>query len=221
MLILTGVETEARALARHLRLPRLPLPFPAYGHERARVAAVGPGAGKLGERLPALAAGLAAPLLVSGGLCGALAPSLSRRELVVPEAVLDAGGGRHPVSERLPGRAPHGELLTLGEVVATPEAKARLYAETGALGVDMESAQVLAAARGRGWPSLVLRAVSDDAREALPAGLLAAVDAGGRVRVGRALAALIGWGVWRALALRRDTAAGLAAVAEALRPLLA
>jgi len=219
-LILTGVETEARALAKALGLPRLGLPFAAYGHERARVAAIGPGAGRLEERLPRLTEGLSSPLLVSAGLCGGLAPSISRRQLVVPEAVLQ-GNERHPVVERLPGREARGDLLTVGAIVATPEEKARLYLETGAIAVDMESAPILAAARRRGWGAVVVRAVSDDAQEALPAGLLDAVDAGGRVRVGRALVALFGAGMlWRALALRRDTAAGLAAVAEALRPLV-
>jgi adenosylhomocysteine nucleosidase len=219
ILILTGVEREARALGKALGLPRLGLPFAACGHDRARVAAVGPGAGRLEERLPRLAEGLPSPILVSAGLCGGLAPSISRRDLVVPEAVLE-GNERHLVAERLPGREARGALVTVAAIVATPEEKARLYLETGALAVDMESAPILAAARRRGWGALVVRAVSDDAQEALPAALLDAVDAGGRVRVARALVALTGWGFWRALALRRDTDAGLAAVAEALRPLV-
>jgi adenosylhomocysteine nucleosidase len=191
----------------------------AYGNERARVAAIGPGAGRLEERLTRLAEGLSAPILVSAGLCGGLDPSISRGDLVVPEAVLE-GRERHPVVEQLPGHVARGGLLTVSAIVATPGEKARLYVETGALAVDMESAQVLAAARRRGWGALVVRAVSDDAREALPAGLLAAVDAGGRVRPGGALVALYGAGLWRVLALRRAAAVGLAAVAGALRPLL-
>lgn len=138
----------------------------------------------------------------------------------MPEAVLDERGGRYPITASLPGREPHGELLTVAAIVATPEAKARLYAETGALAVDMESAPILAAARERGWDAIVVRAVSDDARETLPAELLGLVDAGGRVRLGRALVAIPGAGLGRVLALRRATATGLAAVAQALRPLL-
>jgi adenosylhomocysteine nucleosidase len=149
-----------------------------------------------------------------------LAPWLSRGDLVVPEAVLE-GQERHPVLERLPGREARGELVTAAAVLTTPEQKARLYAETGALACDMESAPILAAARGQGWAALVVRAVSDDAREGLPAGLLRAVDSGGRLDVGRALLAMTVPGNFRrALALRRDTAVGLAAVAEAVRPLV-
>jgi hypothetical protein len=220
ILILTGVEIEARALARGLGLRPLELPFPAFGHERARVAAVGPGALLLEARLAALATGLPPPLLVSAGLCGALHPALARRELVVPEAVLD-GGTRHEVVERLPGRDSKGDLVSVHAIVATPEQKARLYADTGGLAVDMESGPILAAARRRGWPALVVRAVSDHAQEALPEALLHAVDTHGRVRTLPAFLALARSGMLlRALGLRRDSAAGLAAVAGALRPLV-
>jgi adenosylhomocysteine nucleosidase len=182
--------------------------------------AVGPGAGRLDERLEPLGSGLSSPLLISAGLCGGLAPALSRGDLVVPEAVLDETGGRYPIAASLPGRDAHGVLLTVSAIVATPEAKARLHTETGALAVDMESAPILAAARDRGWDAIVVRAVSDDAGETLPVALLGVVDAGGRVRLGRALAAIPGAGLGRVLTLRRAAAAGLAAVAQALRPLL-
>jgi nucleoside phosphorylase len=186
-----------------------------------RVAAVGPGAGRLEERLDALAADLDSPRLISAGLCGGLAPALSRGDLVVPRAVLDARGQRYDVSGALPSREARGELLTVAAVVATPEAKARLYAETGALAVDMESALVLAAARARGWDALVVRAVSDEAGEALPARLAGVVDADGRVRAGRVLGSLLEPGMLgRMLELRGASSVGLAAVAQALRPLL-
>jgi adenosylhomocysteine nucleosidase len=181
---------------------------------------VGPGAGRLESRVERLAAGLSSPLLISAGLCGGLDPALARGDLVVPETVLDAKGGRHPIAAWLPSGA-RGALLTTASIVATPEAKARLYLETGALAVDMESAPILAAARARGWDAIVVRAVSDDAREILPAELLGLVDADGRLRVARALVAIAGLGLGRALALRRTAATGLAAVARELRPLLA
>lgn len=138
----------------------------------------------------------------------------------MPEAVLDEKGDRYPIMGLLAGREPHGELLTVAALVATPEAKARLHLQTGALAVDMESAPILAAARDRGWDAIVVRAVSDDARETLPAELLGVVDADGRVRLGRALAAIARSGFGRVLALRRAAVTGLAAVAQALRPLL-
>ena len=55
ILILTAVELEARALARHLELPALPsLPFPAFGRGTLRLAPVGLRAALLAERWPAL-----------------------------------------------------------------------------------------------------------------------------------------------------------------------
>ena len=223
ILILTGVEAEARVLAHALALGRLAgVPFVAFGNELARVCCVGLGARLLDERLPLLASGLSSPLVVSAGLCGGLSPRLPAGSLVVPAEVLDGRGGRQLVSGSLPGRELQGALVTVGEALATPEAKARLYEETGALAADMESAPILAAARRQGWPALVVRAVSDDAREGLPAEILDAVDASGRVHTLRMVRAFLARPalVWRALALRRIVASGLGAVAETLRPLL-
>src|SRR5205823_12545868 len=84
-----------------------------------------------------------------------------------------------------------GALLTVGAVVESAAQKARLWMETGALAVDMESAAIMAWARGRDVPAAVVRGVSDDAERGIPAALAAAVSEDGRVRPLRAVTAHI------------------------------
>jgi adenosylhomocysteine nucleosidase len=228
ILILTAVELEARALARRLGLPAITiLPFPAYGRGMLRVAPVGLRAGLLTARWPRLLAGLNQPLVVSGGVCGALAPDLAPGDLVLPESVLGPAGERlnvtpspHRRALELAGSARAGLLATTREVVATAEDKAALFARTGAQAVDLESALILAHAAGAGCPTLVVRAVSDTAAESLPRELVELVTPAGRVSPGRALALLARPGLLpRALALRRATRRALAAVARMLAAL--
>ena len=86
---------------------------------------------------------------------------------------------------------------------------------TGAVAVDMESSLILAHAAGAGCPTLVVRAVSDVASESLPPELIGLVSEDGTLRTGRALALVVTRPrvVPRAVALRRATRRGLAAVA--------
>ena len=230
ILILTAVELEARALARRLELPAITiLPFPAYGRGLLRVAPVGLRAGLLATRWPRLLAGLNQPLVVSAGVCGALAPDLSAGDLVLPESVLGPDGERlnvtptrHRQALELAGSARVGVLATSRDVVATTEAKAALFARTGALAVDMESSLILTHAAGAGCPALVVRGVSDTAAESLPPELVDLVSPAGKLRPVRALALLARPRVLpRALALRQATRRALAAVARVLAALAA
>jgi nucleoside phosphorylase len=216
VLVLTGLEVEARRLAAHLSLGRVvETPWPHYRAGGLEVVAVGLAASHLAERL---ASGAARPaLVVSAGVCGALAPHLPAAALVVPEAVVDPDGSRWPTAA-WPALRRQGTLLTVREPVARPEAKARLWAETGALAVDMESAAVLRWAREAGRPAVVVRAVADTAAEALASDVLALVGPAGAVRAGRTL----GLALRRphvlagALALGRATDHALRAVARVL-----
>lgn len=230
LLILTAVELETTALARHLELPLLPaFPFRAYGGGDVRIAPVGPRAGLLHERWPRLFEGFSSALVVSAGLCGGLAPCLRVGDLVVPDTVLAPSGEilrvNGPARERLlahaGGRAHTGCLVTTREVAATPEGKALLHAETGAAAVDMESAPILTHATAAGCPALVVRAVCDDAAHAVPPALSRLVTADGRVHGGRALA--LAWthpgSIAHAVALRRGSRLALGAVARALAAL--
>lgn len=232
LLILTAVELESAALARQLDLPRLStFPFRAFGRGDIRLAPIGPRASLLDERWSPLSHGLRAPLVVSAGLCGALDPGLRVGDLILPDAVLAPSGqllrvdaqAHGPLLARAGERARTGRLVTAREVAATPEAKARLRAETGAAAVDMESAAILTYAAAAGWPALVVRAVSDEAAQPVPPALSRLVAADGRLHGGRALAlAFTHPGrIAQAVALRRGSRLALGAVARSLAALVA
>jgi hypothetical protein len=218
VLVLTAVDVEARGLARHLGLARVPRsPWPHFAAGALQVACVGLRASQLRARAERLRP---FDLVVSAGACGALAPELDVGDLVVPEVVVDAAGGRWPTTpvRRL---ASTGALLTVAEVVETPAQKSRLWLQTGARAVDMESGPILAWAVERRLPAAVIRAVSDSAGRGIPAALAASVGDDGRVRPLRAVTAALA----RATAfsdlmeLRAGTEAALKAVAGALAAL--
>ena len=214
LLILTGVDVEARGLARHLALGRVAdSGWPHYRAGALEVVCVGLRAAGLEERLAA-----ARPsLVISAGTCGALGPHLRRGDLVVPETVIGLDGSR-AVTAPWPGLVRQGRLLSVTGLVDTPAAKARLWMETGALAADMESGPIVAWARTRGVAAAVVRGVSDTAGQGVPRDLAGLVDPGGRVR--RAGAMRVALTRPRALAdalvLGRGTAAALAAVARVL-----
>ena len=218
VLVVAAVDVEARGLARHLGLTRTAgtadLRYHGLGLD---LVCAGPRALHLG-RLTDLAR--TASLVVSAGTCGALAPHLGAGDLVVPDTVLTLGACRY-VLPRRPGLSQAGALLSVDHVVETAQAKARLWQDTAALAVDMESATIVEWAETLGLPAIVIRGVSDTATHGVPATLADIVDGDGRTRTRRAV-----WAVFsqprtlpRALALRRGTAAALRAGAAALRAL--
>jgi adenosylhomocysteine nucleosidase len=219
VLVVTGVAVEAQGLARHLRLERV-----VCGGERSYrgpgvdLVCGGPRARRLNE-LERLARD--ADLVVSAGTCGALAPHLNEGDLVVPEFVLSPGGRRHLVPRSGP-LAATGILLTVTDVVETPEGKARLWRQTAALAVDMESSMIVEWAATIGVPATIVRGVADTAARGVPAVFAEMLDEHGRVRVGRAVQTVLGRprALVEALALRRGTAVALGSVAAALRTLI-
>jgi nucleoside phosphorylase len=84
-------------------------------------------------------ADLEADLVVNAGVCGALAPHLLPGDIVVATSV----NGTEVAQPRSAPAAVHGPLVTVGRIVATPDAKRRLRADTGAIAVDMEAAGIL------------------------------------------------------------------------------
>jgi adenosylhomocysteine nucleosidase len=232
LLVLTAVEFEARVLARELELPLLTaFPFLAFGRGSLRMAPVGLRAAYCGSRWASLLDGFDAPLVISAGVCGALDPRLSPGDLVIPERVIDARGSSFPIaafhhraavaSAATPAcTAP---LITTTDVVATPLAKAALFASSGAAAVDMESAVIVARAVASGCPALVVRAVSDDATQSLPRELVGLLSSEGRLKVARALALTVTHPstLTGALELGRRTRRALRAVARVLAGLIA
>jgi adenosylhomocysteine nucleosidase len=215
VLVFTAVEIEAHRLAHHLRLARVDgSRWPHYRSGALEVLCVGLRARFVTERA---VVDSVPSLVVSAGACGALDPRLGRGDLVVPETVVAPTGLRH-ATDAVPALGRRGALLTVAEVAQTAVDKARLWMETGALAVDMESAPIVEWARARSLRVAVVRAVSDTAEEAVPADVAALVDAGGRVRAGQALRAALARprAVADALALRRGADAALRTVAAAL-----
>jgi adenosylhomocysteine nucleosidase len=219
VLVLTAIDVEARALARHLGLAPVPgARVPHFAGGQLELAAVGVRGARLAERS---AAWRAADLVISAGVCGALAPALAVGALVVPAIVVGADGTRWPAAT-LPRLSATGAMLTVRDVVESAAQKARLWMETGALAVDMESAPILAWAHERGVPAAVVRAVADDAERGVPAALAAAVGDDGRVRPLRAVSAALAraTALGDLLELRAGTEAALKTVASALATLL-
>jgi adenosylhomocysteine nucleosidase len=215
LLVLAAIDLEARALARDLGLAPVPgTPWPHFRGGAFEVACVGLRARCLPERAVAFRE---PSVVVSAGTCGALSPALAEGMLVVPEAVLGSDGERLP-TDRLVGLTRAGRLLTHDEVAETAEAKARLWVETGALAIDMESAAIVRWARSRGAQVAVVRGVSDTAQHGVPADLAALVAPDGRVSTGRAARTILSRpsALGQALALRRGTTIALRAVASAL-----
>jgi hypothetical protein len=151
--------------------------MPLWRADDLALAAVGVRAG----RLDAVATLVPKPAgVIMAGVAGALSP-----ELAVGDVVVDA---RRPVSG-IDG-AIAGRLHTATAIVGTAAEKARLFASTGCLAVDMETKVAADWAAARGAAFLGVRGISDRADEPLDPALLTLVDAAGRPRVGRAVGML-------------------------------
>jgi adenosylhomocysteine nucleosidase len=227
-LVLTGLELEARALARALALPRLgAMSFTAFGRGDVRVGPIGVGATELAVRWDALTRDLGCPLVISAGVCGGLDPDLQPGDLVVPQHVVGPAGEILEVTpgarEALLARGPvvRGRMMfTSACIVDSPALKARLHARSGAAAVDMESAAILTRARAAGWPVLVVRGVSDAAADEVPEVLVRLLSADARARdLARVLTSPRG--LRAAMRLHGSTRRALRAVAAALATLLA
>ncbi|MCB8880277.1 hypothetical protein ACELLULO517_08540 [Acidisoma cellulosilytica] len=139
------------------------------------------GARKMAERLVADGA----TALISFGLAGGLDPALAAGVAVVPCRVLHQGQvyDCDPALSRV--------LLTVGQqvdfllagdgVVGLAADKDRLWRQTGAAAIDLESGAVAEVAAARGLPFAVLRAVCDPASRDLPSAAIEALDEAGRI----------------------------------------
>jgi adenosylhomocysteine nucleosidase len=137
------------------------------------------------------------------GVAGALDPALRCGDVVLANEVICA----QPLALQLPGIRPtalpaqarvrttepwrsqlaaalsrHGPLvecpmLTSTELICEAHEKMRLFRQTGAVAVDMESAAVGVVANLHGLPFMVLRVIADTAQDALPAVLRVIVSA--------------------------------------------
>lgn len=135
--------------------------------------------------------------IVSIGICGGLAPSLSVGAVIIGnEAVWE--GTRMPTDARwrnaLAARLPQavtGAVAGANAVLVGSDAKRALYRESGALAADMESHIAARAAADHGLPFAILRVISDSAAHTLPPAALDAIGADGKPMIGRVLKSVL------------------------------
>ncbi len=175
--IITGIAMEAKLLERFAVNPAL-----LVGH-----AGLEPGAAYLAaEKM--IAAGATA--LMSFGLAGGLNPAISAGAVILPAEIRGAAtlpcdiawtkrlAALFDVTPSLMAHAPG--------VLTTAQAKAEVFAATGAAAADMESYGIAEVAGIHGLPFAALRVVADTAADAIPSTALKAMNSDGRIRPGAA-----------------------------------
>ncbi len=173
--ILTGLVTEAK-LAQQLG-------FVAAGGgtaEGAREAAL-------------LLVKRGARALLSFGFAGGLDPTLRPGDVLVPRLVLgtDREFPADPILLEWLGGANVALLLGDGNVVANPAQKRKLWQQTGAAAIDLESGALAEVAAQYGLPFAVLRAVCDPAERSLPPVALTALGKKGKIDIIRLISGLL------------------------------
>jgi 4-hydroxy-3-methylbut-2-en-1-yl diphosphate reductase len=168
LVVVTALRSEYAALSG--RVPNANLMRCGMGPERVR------------GWLPRLNA-LAPDAVVVAGVAGGLDPSLRAGDVLVATEVRDRRGrtllrGAAPLAaelRRMGLRVRTGPMLSCDDVVGGADARAKLAA-TGALAVDMESAEIVRATQGT--PTAVVRVIVDTAFS--PIARLATIPAGAR-----------------------------------------
>lgn len=161
--VVVGLRAEAR-LVRRLGLPV------AVGGGTAV------GAAAAVARVAANASGL-----VSFGLSGGLDPAARPGLLLVPASVLCDGqwyDADPALTAWLGGPTPH-RLLAADAPAVSAGDKQRLWQQTGATALDLETGAVVRAAAAHGLPFAVLRVICDPAEQDVPPAAVEALDARG------------------------------------------
>lgn len=147
------------------------------------------------------------------GYAGGLSDRLRPGDLVCPAAILDdadidgvpmAADASHATMCAALRRAAFavnpGNLITVGTVLRTPEAKRAVGERSGAVAVEMEAAGVARAARDLGIPWAVLKAIVDTVGDPLPPFLAGCTTPQGGLRWrGLVVGSLEGRDFWRSL----------------------
>lgn len=156
------------------------------------MAADGPGR-RLALRAVTEACRLVTPdVVVSTGLCGALAPELKIGDILIADRVIDEhDGSEYPAeSVRSERDSTTGAVVSADAVAVTVSDKRRLRA-SGAVAVEMEAAAVARYASEYKLPFFCIKAVSDESSEALPLDFNAVRDLDGRFSRPRIVAAAL------------------------------
>jgi adenosylhomocysteine nucleosidase len=142
-----------------------------FGRRRVLVALVGMGEASAGKNTEALFQYFRLKAVVLAGYGGALVPPLKVGQVVISanftsEAVLGF--------LRMLSGFDFASFRTTDEVVGTPEKRDAYARATNSQVADMETEAVAGIVRGREVPFMAVRAISDDYRQVLPTGALAA-----------------------------------------------
>jgi adenosylhomocysteine nucleosidase len=184
--IIVGIPAEARSLAKYSITDDEPIRL--REGVTLGVSGVGPRrAGLASRRL--LEKGATA--LLSWGSAGGLSPKLSPGSLILPKIIISSDRSVYhadpswhkKLCDRLTGHVElhTGPLAESATVVQTSAEKAILFRQTGAIGVDMESAAVAAVAQEARVPFVAVRVVADSVDIPLPSSALNACDEFGRL----------------------------------------
>lgn len=153
------------------------------------IAATGEGSRKAARAANRLCADYRPELVVGAGVAGALTEDLGVGDIFVARRVLDSAGEAPPPDPRLTARASampgtrSGTLISVERPLVTASEKAACGANVDApAAVDMESAAWARTAAAHGIPYVVIRAVSDGARDELPGYLSRCMDRNGGIR---------------------------------------
>jgi adenosylhomocysteine nucleosidase len=144
----------------------------------------------IGGGVPAGAAQAASKLvsegahaLVSFGLAGGLNPALQPGAVLVPQSVIDDGEmySCDPSLIEWLGGANAKFMMSAKQVAETADEKKKLFEQTLAEAIDLESGAVARVAVAGQLPFAVLRAVADPAQRNLPPAALIALNGAGEI----------------------------------------
>jgi hopanoid-associated phosphorylase len=181
VIAVTGLVFEARIAARSRRVRTL-----AGGGDAARLRS------RLDRDCKESCAGI-----ISFGIAGALDPSLKPGDIVLAGCVMGAvqrwecdPAWRAHMSAKL-GPVASGAIFGSDHPIVTSADKARIYRDTGAVAVDMESHAAAEVAARHGLPFVALRVIADDAASAIPRSALAGMRSDGTTDVKAVLTTLV------------------------------
>jgi adenosylhomocysteine nucleosidase len=176
--------------------------------------------GTLGSAAKLLAAGVDG--LISFGIAGGLARGLGPGSLVLGTALITESGQRYPATGLFPemGQAIRAPVFGGREIVSRAEDKRVLHDTTGAVAVDLESAEVARLCAAAGVPFAIIRAIGDPAERDLPPAALVGLKPDGEVDLAAVLrSVLLAPGQMPALVrVALDTRLALAALKRVFQP---
>jgi nucleoside phosphorylase len=185
--IITALRAEAHCLSREKLSPGRPHDI----SERLSLVLSGMGESNVGSAIESLLKhGVEG--FISFGTAGALCDGIKAGDIVIPKNIVDANGAIHSVSSswqehllqslaKCRAAIHEGDLLTANTVISAPAEKNRLHNKSKAIAVDMESAQICAAATTANMPTVALRFIVDDASMTIHDAILKNTDAYGHL----------------------------------------